>query len=56
MEGFRVACEHKRIRCTNCELFCADCGKKLDVAEIVKPENVGLPKRKTTKKKGAATE
>ena len=24
-----MICEHKRIRSTNCELFCIDCGEKL---------------------------
>lgn len=48
-----MACEHKRIRCTNCEIFCADCGKKLELDEVTKPEKVELPKKKTTRK-GAA--
>ena len=46
-------CDHKKLRCTNGEFFCLACGKKLDLDEIVKPEKVELPKKKT--KKGAAT-
>lgn len=26
-----MACTHKRIRCTNCEFFCMDCGAKVEV-------------------------
>ena len=48
-----MACEHKKLKCVNCELFCAECGKKLDLAEVTAPEKVTLPKRKTTRK-GAA--
>lgn len=44
-----MACEHKKWKCVNCEMFCADCGKKLDLAEVVKPEKVE-PKHRATKK------
>jgi len=42
-------CEHKKLKCVNCEMFCAECGKKLDLAEVVKPEKAE-PKRRTAKK------
>ena len=29
-----MACDHKRLRCTNGEFFCLDCGIKLRVATI----------------------
>ena len=25
-----MACTHKRLRCTNCEFFCLDCGAKVE--------------------------
>lgn len=50
-----MACEHKRLRCTNGEFFCLDCGAKVEIpvyqAEHVEPAE--KPKRKTVKK-GAA--
>ena len=49
-----MACEHKKLKCVNCEMFCAECGKKLDQVEVVKPEKVELKRR--TAKKGAAKE
>ena len=60
-----MACEHKRIKSVNCEIFCMDCGEKLPIDYLVaKPriadqkaaeEPVELPaeepKKKTTRKK-----
>lgn len=40
-------CEHKRLRCTNCELFCLDCGAKIENAPPVEK-----PVEKPAKKKG----
>lgn len=42
-----MACTHKRIRCTNCEFFCLDCGAKVE-APAPAPA-----KKKGAKKKGA---
>ena len=39
-------CQHKRIRCTNCEYFCLDCGAKLE------PPASTVAKAEPTKKKG----
>ena len=50
-----MACEHKKLRCTNGEFFCLECGRKLELEDMVKPEKVELPKKKTTRK-GAKTE
>ena len=47
-----MACEHKWVKCVNCAFICMDCGAKLGLAEVVKPEKAE-PKRRTTKK-GAA--
>lgn len=44
-------CDHKRIKCVNCEFFCADCGVKVPA---VKPEEPAV-EEKPTKKKGAKT-
>ena len=43
-----MACEHKHIKSVNCELFCMDCGAKIDApkSEEKKPE----PKRPVRKK------
>ena len=51
-----MACEHKKLKCVNCEIFYAECGEKLDLAEVVKPEKVTPAKRKAAAKKGAAKE
>lgn len=45
-------CEHKRIRCTNCEFFCLDCGAKVEppvteVTEVTEEK----PKKKGGKTK-----
>lgn len=37
-----MICEHKRIRSTNCELFCMDCGEKLPkdfIVSVNEPQN-----------------
>lgn len=39
-------CEHKRIRCTNCEFFCLDCGAKIEPPALI------VAKAEPTKKKG----
>ena len=44
-----MACEHKHIKSVNCELFCLDCGAKLDKAP--EPEPAKKPVRKTARKK-----
>ena len=51
MEGFRVACEHKRIKSVNCVIYCTECGEKLD-----KPPEVAQEKKtaKRTAKKTKA--
>jgi DNA-directed RNA polymerase subunit RPC12/RpoP len=41
-----MACTHKRIRCTNCEFFCMDCGAKVEAP-------APAPKVEPAKKKGA---
>jgi hypothetical protein len=43
-----MACEHKRIMSRNCELFCLDCGAKLDKAP--EPEPVKKSVKRTAKK------
>ena len=50
-----MACEHKKLRCTNGEFFCLECGKKLEAEEIFRTEKVALPKKKAARK-GAKTE
>lgn len=42
-----MACTHKRIRCTNCEFYCLDCGAKVE-APAPAPA-----KAEPAKKKGA---
>ena len=46
-------CEHKHLRCTNCELFCVDCGAKIERPAEAKPEAVKeeKPRRKGAKAK-----
>lgn len=63
-----MACEHKRIKCVNCEFICVDCGAKIEPVPAEDCERVTSasgrkigfdaekPKRKTTKRKGAAAE
>ena len=58
-----MACEHKRIKSVNCEIFCMDCGENLPIdylvgkeriaqqkAEEPKPEEAPRTTKKTTKK------
>lgn len=50
-----MVCDHKRIKCVNCEFFCADCGMKIKIT-YPRPEGtktIDLPEIKSTKKKGA---
>ena len=67
-EGSRVACEHKRLRCTNGVFYCQDCGARLDPPETTEDaervtsasgRKIGFdaekPKRRSTKK-GATKE
>ena len=42
-----MMCDHKRIKCVNCEFFCADCGAKVEAPAGEKPAD-----DKPTKKKG----
>ena len=51
-----MACEHKRLRCTNGEFFCLDCGAKVEtpVHKAEHAEPAEKPKRKI--RKGAAKE
>ena len=42
-----MACEHKRLKCVNCVLYCADCGARLDMP---------VPAEAATEAKAAATE
>ena len=44
-------CEHKRLRCTNCVLYCLDCGAKVEAPKAVE-KPVEKPEEKP-KKKGA---
>lgn len=47
-----MKCEHKRIRSTNCELFCMDCGEKLPqdfIARVKNPQNGTGADEKTNK-------
>lgn len=46
-----MACTHKRIRCTNCEFFCLDCGAKVDPPQVEKLEEEKKPVKKGAKKK-----
>lgn len=52
-----MACEHKRLACSNAVFYCLDCGAKVDpptvkeAAEEVKEAATERPKRRT--KKGA---
>ena len=41
----KIMCEHKQLRCTNCELFCLDCGAKVEAPKKQAEE-------KPAKKKG----
>lgn len=54
MEGYRVACEHKRIKSVNCVIFCADCGEKLKLDKLPEPEPEKKPAKRTAKKKAEA--
>ena len=54
-----MACEHKRIKSVNCEIFCMDCGEKLPIdylvakpriAEQDKEQPAEQPKKATRKK------
>ena len=41
-----MKCEHKRIRSTNCEFFCLDCGEKLEqisIADVAGKNQTGKP-------------
>lgn len=55
-----MACEHKRLRCTNGVFYCLDCGAKVDPPVAAKAATEGKaattepPKRKT--RKGATKE
>lgn len=47
-----MACEHKHIRSTNCELYCLDCGARLPDDYLTKPaEQAEKPKPKKGVKK-----
>lgn len=56
--GKNMACEHKRIKSVNCEIFCMDCGEKLPIDYLVaKPriaeqnkQEAEQPKKATRKK------
>ena len=59
-----MACEHKRIKSVNCEIFCMECGEKLPIDYLVGKERIAqqkaeepkpeeAPKTKRTTKKGA---
>lgn len=52
-----MTCEHKHLKCVNCEFICTDCGVKVETpvhkAEHARPTE--KPKRRV-KKKGAETE
>lgn len=52
-----MACEHKHLKCVNCEFICADCGVKvvIPVYKAEQAEPTEKPKRRA-KKKGAETE
>ena len=43
-----MTCEHKRVKCVNCEFICMDCGTKLD--KVPEPEPVNKPVKKSAKK------
>lgn len=51
-----MACEHKRIMSRNCELFCLDCGAKLEIPvyKVEHAEPTEKPKRRA--RKGATKE
>ena len=62
-----MACEHKRIKSVNCEIFCMECGEKLPIDYLVAKERIAqqkkaeepaeepkeAPRTKKTTKKGA---
>ena len=52
-----MACEHKHLKCVNCEFICADCGAKVEIPvyKTEQAEPTEKPKRRA-KKKGAETE
>ena len=52
MEGFRMACDHKRVKSVNCVLYCMDCGAKLD--KPPEPATEKKPVKKPAKKKTEA--
>ena len=53
MEGFGMACEHKRMKSVNCVLYCMDCGAKIEQRpEPKEPEK--KPVKKPAKKKTEA--
>lgn len=45
-----MTCEHKRIRCTNCEFYCLDCGAKVE-APAPAPAKAEPAKKKGAKAK-----
>ena len=57
-----MTCEHKRLKCVNCVLYCADCGAKVERGTTSSaPEGAPSPKgegkettgKRKTAKKGA---
>lgn len=32
-----MTCEHKRLKCVNCEFVCLDCGVRIDPPKVEKP-------------------
>ena len=52
-----MACEHKRLKCTNNVFYCMDCGAMVpNPYEAQKPAEAPKPGRKRRTKKEAATD
>ena len=51
-----MACDHKHLRCTNCRIFCMDCGVELNPNEIPKPEEKPVETAKKGKGRKAKKE
>ena len=45
-----MVCEHKRIKCVNCEFSCMDCGEKLPPDFLAKKEEPQEQPKKRTRK------
>ena len=51
-----MACEHTHLRCTDCRLFCMDCGIELQMNDLPKPEEKPVKTAKNGSKRKAKKE